>query len=94
VRVNGKPLGALLAAPYHILAENLNSGDNLLEIEVTGVAANRIRDLDRRGVNWKIFKDINFVNIDYKPFNASDWPLTDCGLWGPVTLQPVEAKHP
>ena len=36
-----------------------------------------------------IFKDINIVNVDYRPFNAADWPLTDCGLLGPVTLAPV-----
>ena len=59
---------------------------NLLEIEVCNVCANRIRDLDRRGVKWKNFHDINFVNIDYKPFDASDWPLAEAGLIGPVTL--------
>ncbi|MCW3094870.1 MAG: glycoside hydrolase family 2 sugar binding protein [Chthonomonadaceae bacterium] len=89
VHVNGKPVGTLLSAPFQVIVDNLKTGDNLLEVEVTSVAANRIRDLDRRGVNWKIFKDINFVSIDYKPFNAADWPLTDCGLLGPVTLQPV-----
>jgi len=92
VRLNGKPFGTLLAAPFQFHADNLHSGDNLLEVEVTGIAANRIRDLDRRGVAWKIFKDINFVNLDYKPFNASGWSLTDCGLFGPVTLQPLETK--
>ncbi|MCW3052178.1 MAG: glycoside hydrolase family 2 sugar binding protein [Chthonomonadales bacterium] len=92
VSVNGKPLGTLLAAPFQLLVDNLKPGDNLLEVEVTSVAANRIRDLDRRGVAWKIFKDINFVNLDYKPFNAADWPLTDCGLLGPVTLQPLDPK--
>jgi hypothetical protein len=40
-------------------------------------------------VQWKIFKDINFVNLDYQPFDASNWPLTDCGLLGPVTLTAV-----
>jgi hypothetical protein len=63
--------------------------DNVLEVEVTNVSANRIRDLDRRGVNWKNFHDINIVNINYKPFDASDWPLTDSGLLGPVTLTPL-----
>jgi hypothetical protein len=66
-----------------------NLRDNLLEVEVTNVSANRIRDLDRRGVNWKNFNDINFVNLNYKPFDASNWPLTDSGLLGPVTLTPV-----
>jgi hypothetical protein len=59
-------------------------------VEVTNVAANRIRDLDRRGVAWRIFHDINFVDINYKPFDASDWPVREAGLLGPVTLQPLQ----
>jgi hypothetical protein len=58
-------------------------------VEVTNVSANRIRDLDRRKIPWKIFYDINFVSVRYKPFDASDWPLTDSGLLGPVTLTPI-----
>ncbi|HEY7393693.1 MAG TPA: hypothetical protein VH559_02550, partial [Gemmatimonadaceae bacterium] len=59
------------------------------EVEVTNVSANRIRDLDRRHVDWKIFRDINFVGIDYKPFDASNWPVRPSGLMGPVTLQAI-----
>ena len=44
------------------------------------------RDLDRRGVKWKTFRDINFVDLNYHPFDASRWPLTASGLLGPVTL--------
>ena len=51
--------------------------------------ANRIRDLDRRGVDWKIMHEINFVNLDYRPFDASAWPDTLSGLLGPVTLTPL-----
>jgi hypothetical protein len=29
------------------------------------------------------------VNVNYRPFDASDWPLTDSGLLGPVTLTTV-----
>jgi hypothetical protein len=64
----------------------------VLDVDVTNVSANRIRDLDRRGVVWKTFRDINIVNIDYKPFNAANWPLTDSGLLGPVTITPVSSK--
>jgi hypothetical protein len=67
----------------------LKARDNLVEVEVCNVSANRIRDLDRRGVKWKNFHDINFVNVDYRPFDASNWPLTDSGLIGPVTLTPI-----
>ena len=42
-------------------------------------------------MKWKNFYDINFVGLDYKPFDASNWPLTDSGLLGPVTLTPVAA---
>ena len=29
-------------------------------------------------------REINFVNINYKPFDAANWPLTPSGLLGPV----------
>lgn len=92
VRVNGKDYGTLITPPFRVVVDNLKSAGNTLEVEVTSVDANRIRDLDRRGVPWKTFRDINFVNLNYKPFDASDWPLTDCGLLGPVTLTPVVAQ--
>lgn len=89
VKLNGRDLGTVLMPPYRVRVDALQSKDNMLEVEVTNVSANRIRDLDRRGVKWRIFKDINLVNVNYKPFDASNWPLTDSGLIGPVTLQPV-----
>jgi hypothetical protein len=92
VRVNGKDYGTLITPPFRVVVDNLKPAGNQLEVEVTSVAANRIRDLDRRGVPWKNFRDINFVDINYKPFDASNWPLTDCGLLGPVTLTSVIAK--
>jgi hypothetical protein len=91
VRLNGSDHGTLITPPFRVFVSDgeLKPKDNLLEIEVTSTAANRIRDLDRRGVNWKNFHDINFVNLDYKPFNAADWPLADAGLLGPVTITPA-----
>jgi hypothetical protein len=92
VRVNGKDYGTLIAPPFRVVVDQLQPAGNTLEVEVTSVASNRIRDLDRRGVNWKIFKDINLVDINYHPFNAADWPITECGLLGPVTLTPVAGQ--
>jgi len=91
VRLNGKDYGTLLIPPFRVAVDNLKPTGNRLEVEVTNVSANRIRDLDRRHVNWKIFGDIDIVNVDYKPFDASDWPITDSGLLGPVTLAPWPA---
>lgn len=93
VRLNGQDLGTLVTPPWRVTVP-LQPKDNRLEVEVTNVSANRIRDLDRRGVKWKNFYDINFVNIDYRPFDASNWPLTDSGLLGPVTLTPVTESAP
>ena len=81
--MNGKDYGTLITPPFRVFVDNLRPKDNKLEVEVTSVAANRIRDLDRRGGPWKNFHDINFVDINYKPFDASNWPLTDCGLIQP-----------
>lgn len=92
VKLNGKDYGTLIEPPFRVVVDNLKPTDNKLEVEVTSVDANRIRDLDRRGVKWKNFRDINIVNINYRPFNAADWPLTDCGLLGPVTLTAVTAN--
>jgi hypothetical protein len=89
IRLNGQNLGTLITPPFRVITGPLKPKGNHLEIEVTNVTANRVRDLDRRGVKWKNFYDINFVNLDYKPFDASHWPLTDSGLLGPVTLTPV-----
>lgn len=90
VRLNGKPAGTCWAPPHRLpLLGLLEKGRNVLEVEITNLAANRIADLDRRKVGWKAFHEINFVNIDYKPFDASVWPALPSGLLGPVTLIPL-----
>jgi hypothetical protein len=87
IKLNGKDCGTVLGPSFKLKVDNLVQGQNILIVEVTNVAANRIRDLDIRGVNWKKFYDINFVNIDYEPFDASGWEIRDAGLLGPVTLK-------
>ena len=83
-----------LPISIRILLENLRPKGNRLEVEVTSLSANRIRDLDRRKVQWKIFHDINFVSLDYKPFDASQWPLREAGLLGPVVLRAATRLDP
>jgi len=90
VRLNGTELGTVWSLPFRLrVGAALKPGENLLELEVTNLSANRIRDLDRRKVDWKIMREINFVDIRYKPFDASTWPLTPSGLLGPITLTPL-----
>ncbi len=90
IRINGKPAGMLIAHPFRLdVTEFLREGGNTIEIEVTNLSANRIRDLDQRKIAWKKFHDINFVDHHYKRFDASSWPIEASGLLGPVTLIPM-----
>jgi hypothetical protein len=91
VKLNGHDVGAVWCAPWQInLGQFLQPGKNTLEIEVTNLAANRVRDLDIRRVNWKYFYDANMNAKAGGRFDASRWPLRDSGLLGPVQLQPVK----
>lgn len=93
VWLNGEETGQLIMPPYHLALPALPPGQNHLEIEVTNLSANRLRDLDRRQAPWRIFHDINLVDINYKPFDASAWPVMDSGLLGPVVLRRVVESH-
>jgi hypothetical protein len=91
VKLNGHEVGAFWCAPFKAaVGQWLQSGKNTLEIEVTNLAANRIRDLDQRKVNWKYFYDANVLSRNYRPLDASGWPLFESGLLGPVTLAPLK----
>lgn len=94
IRLNGKELPPAWSLPFQIrTGDAIKQGKNTLEILVTNVAANRIRDLDRRGVDWKIMQEINFVDIRYRPFDASGWDIEPAGLLGPVRLIPLIEKN-
>lgn len=87
VYVNGKLAGISWCPPRRLDISNLvKPGENTLAIEVTNLAANRIAAMDRAKKPWKNFHEINFVNIDYQPFDASKWNPTTSGLLGPVVL--------
>ena len=91
VILNGGYVGTLWSIPFRTpVGALLKPGENTLEVEVTNLSANRIADLDRRKVPWKKFHDINYVNINYKKFDASAWPPMDSGLLGPVRLVPMD----
>jgi hypothetical protein len=90
VRLNGEDLGILWSVPFEVdVSRYLQEGDNTLKVEVANLMANRIRYMDRNGIPWRIFHEINFVNIEYRPFDASGWGVMESGLEGPVRLIPV-----
>lgn len=89
IKVNGHDAGTLFSNPFNFnIGQYLSTVENELIVEVTNLAANRIKDLDQRKVNWKKFYDINYVNPNRKKFNAANWQLRDSGLLGPVWLVP------
>lgn len=87
VRLNGRDLGTAWCLPFRVaVPAGLLRADNMLEIAVTNLSANRARYLDAKRVPWKKFYDINLVDIQYRPFDASRWEPVPAGLLGPVRL--------
>ena len=90
VTINGQKVGTVWSLPFEIpVGRYLKKGKNHIELDVTNLPANRIADYDRRKVEWKIFYEINFVNLLYAPFDASKWKIIPSGLIGPVKLVPL-----
>ena len=90
VRINGQEAGCVWAVPYQLrVGHLLKPGKNHIEIEVTNLPANRIADLDRQGVQWRKFKEINIVALDYRPKSYGDWAPMPSGLNSEVRLIPM-----
>lgn len=101
VALNGRELGVLWQAPYAlVLPAGTLAAENVLEVRVTNLAANRIADLDRRGVPWKRFYNANMparLRENAGPdgqFTAAHWGPRASGLLGPVTLTPLRSLAP
>nr|WP_321335198.1 glycosyl hydrolase [uncultured Bacteroides sp.] len=93
VRINGREVATLWAVPFHcFIGKYLCPGENTLEVEVTNLPANRIADMDRRGVKWRIYKEINMVDRNYKKTSYADWLPMPSGLLGPVRVIPMVNK--
>ncbi len=93
VLIDGKHVGTVFSSPSTLRIDGslVKNGSHKLEIEVTNLAMNRIADLDRRKVNWKYFYDANLASLQQKSgLDATNWPLRDSGLIGPVRLFPLK----
>jgi hypothetical protein len=97
VLLNKKKIATLIGPAYQLVfAATALQADNLLEINITNGMANRIADMDKRGVEWKKFYNINFPSRLAQNrnangiFDASKWSPKPSGLLGPVTITPVD----
>jgi hypothetical protein len=100
VRLNGADLGVLIGPVFRtVVAGDLLQENNTLEVEVTNLMANRIANLDRNGVLWKKFYNINFPSRLRENrgadglFDASEWEPLPSGLLGPVTITSLSRWH-
>ena len=87
VRVNNIEVGMLFSVPFRLdITDHLHTGSNTIEVEVSNLPANRIAQLDRAGVGWRRFKDINVVDLNYKGVLYSSWQTVPSGLNSDVKL--------
>ncbi len=96
VFLNGTKQAVLIGPSYQLtIPAALFKDDNILQVFVTNGMANRIADLDKRGVVWKKFYNTNFPARLAKNrgadglFTAAKWEPKSSGLIGPVSLTPV-----
>jgi uncharacterized membrane protein YkoI len=93
VWLNDEFIGTAWSVPYQLNIKNLKTGKNTLKIQVTNLSANRIRDKELKGEEWKIFYEINIVDKDYKKFDATKWNPMPSGLLGPITITPLKQQN-
>jgi hypothetical protein len=98
VLINGKVIGTMIGPHYQLVfADSLLATKNTLQVKVSNSMANRIAWMDREGMTWKKFYNINFParkpeNVKNNLFDASRWNVVPSGLTGPVRLIPLKRE--
>lgn len=97
VYLNGKKLGTLLGPDYSIdIPATALLSENHLEIKVANLMANRIIDMDKHNIPYRIFYNTNF-QAHFKEnrgsdglFTAANWSPLPSGITGKVVLTPLQ----
>lgn len=94
--LNGKKLATLIGPSFqYTIPATLLKANNELQVLVSNGMANRIADMDKRGIPWKKFYNTNMparLRENAGPdglFTALKWPPKASGLLGPVTITPL-----
>lgn len=97
ISLNGKGLVTLISSPFSVdIPVTDLKAENTLEISVTNLMGNRVADMERKGQPYKIFYNTNFPAHDPANrgadglFTTLGWKPQESGLFGPVTLTPVQ----
>lgn len=97
VKVNGQKVGTALGPVYQVLipAELLEK-NNTLSVEVSNLMANRVMHLEKNGMRWQRFYNINIsarLRENLGPdrvFTTKNWKPFPSGLAGPVSITPLK----
>ncbi|OON65631.1 glycoside hydrolase family 2 protein [Hymenobacter sp. CRA2] len=99
VQLNGLELGTLIGPTYQVfIPKEQLKASNTLTVLVSNGMANRISDMDRRGVEYRYFYNVNLAaklkenRNEQGLFTAIRWAPLESGLLGPVTLTPATAR--
>lgn len=94
VYINNSPAGILISAPFDLdITRFLIEGENTIDIKVRNLPANRIAQMDRDGMVWRIFKDVNIAAVKSRQVVSYEkvdhygwWPVVTSGLTGPISV--------
>jgi hypothetical protein len=94
IYLNDEYLGTSFCKPYSMeIPAKLFKGNDKLVVKVSNLMANRIIDMDKKGIEWRIFYNTNFnarirnnVGKDGR-FTAENWSPKASGIVGTVTLK-------
>lgn len=95
VYINDNYVGCAWCVPFEMDCKlYLHEGENKIRIDVTNLPANRIRQMDKNGIVWRIFEDINFNVISTgtegtTATSYASWNLVPSGLNSEVKLTRV-----
>lgn len=96
IYVNNSYIGTLIDAPYTLeVPSSIFKGNDILKIKVANLMANRIADMDKKGIQWRIFYNANVeskgrVNVgEDGKFSAEKWNPKPSGILGEVKLIPL-----
>ncbi len=100
IYLNGEKTGNVWGPSSQIIINSNNLQEtNKVEIKVSNLMANRIIDMDKKGMNYKRFYNINFAARKQENrgpdglFTAANWEPVRSGLIGPVSLTPLSLKN-
>lgn len=97
VLINGEPVATLIGPDFSVVVDATRlKKKNRIDIVVANRMANRIIDMEKKGMVYKKFHNVNFPANRRENtgtdglFSAAQWKPFPAGLAGPVTLTPVE----